>query len=366
MDRPEIVEMKLEDINGAPYNPRAISEMALNGLKGSIERYGLVEPLVWNRRTNTLVAGHARMKALRAMGVEVAQCVVVDLDPMEERSLNVTLNNPNIMGEFTSDLDGLLEDLEGWNDEAFQALNLDLLQVEVLGIVPIEEPAFEPPDPSEQDKRKVLLGQVWKVGLHRLACGSSHDDELLRLLMGDRAPDVTIIDPPYGSDLPWIDHLQDPSIVWGNGRDLLQIPAELYRFERVLVKTGTMNRGFDQLSRNHAIMVQVGSVRTIPKIGKRKARGSVVNSVFHRDEYEEDGKRFGKHEKPVKMLVENLSYYTPPWEVCFDPYSGSGSTFLACEHMRKVCYGVELDPIKCGIILDRLQAATKAEPVLVV
>lgn len=98
------------DIKGAEYNPRVISEGAKKRLRKMISRHGLVMPLVWNRRTGNLVAGHQRLEALDALERKQDYWLivaVVDVDEREERILNVQLNNPSMQGEW--DLDKLIE-----------------------------------------------------------------------------------------------------------------------------------------------------------------------------------------------------------------------------------------------------------------
>lgn len=97
-------------IKGAEYNPRIISEDAKKRLRKMIAKHGLVQPLVWNRRTGNLVAGHQRLAALdsleRSQNYDL-QVAVVDVNEREERVLNVQLNNPSMQGEW--DLDKLAE-----------------------------------------------------------------------------------------------------------------------------------------------------------------------------------------------------------------------------------------------------------------
>ncbi len=97
-------------IQGAEYNPRIISEDAKKRLRKMIAKHGLVQPLVWNRRTGNLVAGHQRLAALdsleRSQNYDL-QVAVVDVSEREERVLNVQLNNPSMQGEW--DLDKLAE-----------------------------------------------------------------------------------------------------------------------------------------------------------------------------------------------------------------------------------------------------------------
>lgn len=103
--------MRLTQLKPAAYNPRTISRTALVGLGRSLDRFGLVEPVVVNKRTGyTIVGGHQRVTSLLASGVKEGQVVVVDLPVREEKALNVALNN--LTGEWDFDkLRVLLKDL---------------------------------------------------------------------------------------------------------------------------------------------------------------------------------------------------------------------------------------------------------------
>lgn len=88
---------------GAPYNPRKIGEKQAKALKASLKKNGLVQPLIWNKRTGNIVGGHQRIEQLDSLArtqnysLDVA---VVDLDEKDEVALNITLNNTATMGEF--------------------------------------------------------------------------------------------------------------------------------------------------------------------------------------------------------------------------------------------------------------------------
>lgn len=95
-------------IQGAPYNPRTIDDAARARLAKSLQKHGLVETLVWNRRTGVLVGGHQRLAALDMLeGSENYELTVavIDVNDREEKALNVQLNNPSMQGEW--DLDKL-------------------------------------------------------------------------------------------------------------------------------------------------------------------------------------------------------------------------------------------------------------------
>ncbi len=123
----EMKRMALDALHPAPYNPRKIGKAAMKGLRASLRRFGLVQPIVFNTRTGYVVGGHQRVEALRANGATEADVVIVDLDDAEEKALNVTLNNPKISGEFTDDVETILRDLEESNEELLRDLRLDAL-----------------------------------------------------------------------------------------------------------------------------------------------------------------------------------------------------------------------------------------------
>jgi len=131
----------IASLKAAPYNPRKISSKALDGLKASLERWGVVQDVVVNRRTGYIVGGHQRVAALKAAGVKEVPVCWVDLDESEEKALNVALNNPHISGEFDETLQELLAEIqESIGPEAFEQVGLDgLLDDDALtGVVPLD------------------------------------------------------------------------------------------------------------------------------------------------------------------------------------------------------------------------------------
>lgn len=119
-------------INTAVYNPRMITENARKKLNKRIASVGLVMPLVVNRRTSNLVAGHQRLDILdkQARGKEFdLDLAVIDVDPRTEKELNVFLNNPGGMGEW--DLDKLaalnLDDAISFDEMGFDKYDVDML-----------------------------------------------------------------------------------------------------------------------------------------------------------------------------------------------------------------------------------------------
>lgn len=123
----ELKRMRLEELQPAEYNPRRITPEAMAGLKASIEHFGLVQPIVFNKRTGKIVGGHQRVKALLDMGVQEDDVLVVDFDETKEKAANITLNNPNIGGLFTDDLEDMLLDLSKDAPNIFTSTRLEEL-----------------------------------------------------------------------------------------------------------------------------------------------------------------------------------------------------------------------------------------------
>jgi len=193
---PQSKTMKIADLEDAPYNPRQISEEALEGLSASIERFGLVQPVVWNRRTERVVGGHQRLKVLRAHGITETNVIVVDLPESEEKALNVALNSPAITGEFTDELDALLAEIRELEPDLYGDLLLDQLLAEgaFAGTEGETDPDQVPEAPDEPVSRR---GEIYVLGNHRLFCGDSADEaDVDRLLDGARIQLVNT-DPPY-------------------------------------------------------------------------------------------------------------------------------------------------------------------------
>lgn len=132
IDSGTVETIDLRDWNPAPYNPRVMDEGARRRLDTYLDRFGLVLPLVVNRRTGHVIGGHRRREQLLARAVHSARAVVLDLDLDREKALNVALNNPGGQGRFDVEaLDALLADLG--QDAAFEYGIDDLLETELGG-----------------------------------------------------------------------------------------------------------------------------------------------------------------------------------------------------------------------------------------
>ena len=120
----ETTRMKLSELKPAEYNPRKISDKALTGLGKSMERFGNMVPIVWNKRSGNIVGGHQRYKTLTDAGEAETDVVVVDMDGNEEMALNIALNSRELRGDFTSEVVKQLELCEVRLGDAFGEVGL--------------------------------------------------------------------------------------------------------------------------------------------------------------------------------------------------------------------------------------------------
>ncbi len=121
------VKKKMNELIPAEYNARKMAKSNKIGLGESIERFGLVQPIVWNKRTGNIVGGHKRHEFLKENGVTETTVYAVDLTEEEEMALNLELNNPEIQGEWTEKIDALLEQIKP-DGNLFQMLRFDALE----------------------------------------------------------------------------------------------------------------------------------------------------------------------------------------------------------------------------------------------
>lgn len=122
----EIIKKKIKDLNPAVYNPRKDlkpGDKEYEALKNSVEKFGYIDPIIYNKRNNVIVGGHQRFKVLKDLGYKEIDCVEVDLNEQEEKTLNIALNKIEGDWDFEalqlilSELDEDLRNFTGMKDE---------------------------------------------------------------------------------------------------------------------------------------------------------------------------------------------------------------------------------------------------------
>lgn len=215
----DLQTIPLDRINPAPYNPRVDlqpGDLAYTKLQNSLDEFGLVEPLVWNKRTGNLVGGHQRLKVIKARGDTETPVVVVDLPIPKEKALNLALNK--IQGDWDNlKLAELLNDLIKADDLDFNLTGFefdeanDLISDLVENVTP-EEENFDldamlkaRSKPITQPGDLILLG-THPSTQHRLLCGDSTNPNDVKTLMTDQRAILFATDPPYLVDYTGTNH----------------------------------------------------------------------------------------------------------------------------------------------------------------
>ncbi len=389
----EVAVVPLERLKVHPRNPRAIEDGALAGLAQSVSRFGLVEPIVVNRRTMRIVGGHQRARVLRESGAGEATVMLGTWSEEDELDLLVALNNPHTAGTFTNDLAALLR--ERATAPAFKPLRLDALLKQVRRAAAIAEAQEGDDDIPEPPKKPIAKnGDLWALGDHRIVCGDSTLEATWAQLRGeDDKIDLMLTDPPYCSGGFQESGKRAGSIGTkgrredGSRKQIANDRLSTRGFQALLGKAfapvqasaaliftdwrmwiplfdvaegsglgvrsmivwdkGTAGMGQGFRSQHEIIML---GVRDKVPWDPRQAIGNVVRS-------KRSGNAHHPTEKPVDLILQLVA--VAGWaKLVGDPFLGSGTTLIACERAGRRCIGAELEPAFVDVVIQRWEQAT--------
>ena len=253
-----------------PRNPNRHPEKQIALLAKIIRHQGWRAPIVVSERSGFVVSGHARLEAAKLLQVtHLPVCRQPFQSEADEHAHMIADNRIAELADLDraelarlcADLDGLLEvDLTGFDSREFEELVGSLTEPKK-----VPHPKFEEAGELAA-KWKTKRGQLWALGPHRLMCGDSADEKDLEKLKDDKRMGVAVIDPPWEETDKWSRHIMDPCVVMGKGVHIRAIPADLYRFERIIDKGRSRGmRGIHTCIWNrHGIMAQCGTDNTRP------------------------------------------------------------------------------------------------------
>ena len=194
-------KISIDKLNPAKYNPRKDlkpGDKDYEDLKLSIEKFGYVDPLIWNRTTGNIVSGHQRFKILKAQGLKEIDCIVIEKNEAEEKALNIRLNkNPDTWDYEKLSLifpelkdKGIDLNLTGFSASEISEITSNIFSKDV------QEDNF---DVDEELKQPIIsqLGDLYLLGKHRLVCGDSTQPEVYERLMNGIKANLILTDPPY-------------------------------------------------------------------------------------------------------------------------------------------------------------------------
>lgn len=378
----KIVERSIKDLIPAEYNPRQLSNEQATHLEASLKRFGAVDPAIINThpdRKNIIIGGHQRLKTAQRLGWETFPCVELELDKERERELNIRLNK-NTGGW---DYDALanyfeVEELTDWgfsDEELFGDIEAEELEA--------EEDDYQEPDDIKVD---VVLGDLIEIGPHRLLCGDSTDsDQMAKLMNGEKA-DMVFTDPPYGVNYSNADRPKPSKrhfdVIKNDDIDLTQLLPEAFNNLFIYSKDDcafyiwyadkTTLEFYLALNESKINFNQMLIWKKPMLLGRNKYQYAYEPCIFATKGtpfHTEDRTKttvwdFGGYDKsknqhptqkPLVVPSEAIMNSSKEGFLILDIFLGSGSTMVASHQLKRKCYGMELDPKYCQVIIDRMR-----------
>ncbi|MHA1471211.1 MAG: DNA modification methylase [Candidatus Asgardarchaeia archaeon] len=256
--KPEIKIVKLAELKPAPYNPREISNEALMGLRMSLMQFGYIDLLVVNKRNKQIVAGNQRYKIFQTEGIKSAPVIMVDVDKMQEKAMNISLNNAQIAGIWTEALIPILEQLRHEMPDGYIGLRLQELREEVKEFEienmgtgkTLSDDIPEPPKDITTER-----GDLWILGEHRLLCGDSLSEKDVAYLMNDKKAKLFATDPPYMVDYTGLNRPKGKGRKKKGGKDWSNVYHEVDIKDAKGFLKGFLSTGIKFIEKNAAIYI---------------------------------------------------------------------------------------------------------------
>lgn len=391
----DIQKIKINLLIPATYNPRKDlkpDDEEYKKIKRSIENFGYVCPLIVNK-DYTVIGGHQRLKVLQELGYNEVECVVVDLDKTKEKALNIALNK--ISGDWDIEkLDALLKELKDSDfDMDLTGYSFDEIDDMIGDMIGSKDDNFDLETAlNEIDEPVTKLGDIYQLGKHRLICGDATDDNTVKKLMNGTYADLVITDPPYNVDYEGTagkiknDNMSEDKfykfllLAFENLYNSLKAGGGIYVFhadtEGLNFRTAFKEAGFKLAEcliweKDRFVLGRQDYQWQHEPILYGWKEGSAHYFVDKRTlttilQFERP-KNSDLHPtmKPIDLLSFLLKNSSKENEIILDLFGGSGSTLIAAEQTKRICYMSELDPKYCDVIVKRWEDLTNQEAVLI-
>lgn len=377
-------KVKVADLIPADYNPRADlkpGDKEYEKIKHSIEKFGFVEPLVWNERTGHIVGGHQRYKILVADGVEEIDCVVVNLSIEEEAALNSSLNKSQGDWDYDKLPDFFNMILEYGGD--LEDTGFDMAEIEEIMKPTMEESIEDDNFDVDEELSKPTMskqGDVWLLGNHRLIVGDSTKAETYDKLMDGKKANLVVTDPPYNVNYEGTagkiknDNLEDSKFyqflldAFKCAESVMADDASIYVFhadtEGLNFRKAFNDAGFYLsgcciwekpslvLGRSPYQWQHEPVLYGWKKKGKHQWYASRKETTIWK--YDKPKKNTDHPTmKPIPLLAYPIMNSSLSNCIVLDMFGGSGSTLIACEQTNRICYTIELDEKYADVIVKR-------------
>ena len=377
----EIIKIPLSDLTPDPHNAKDHPQWQIEQIKNSIEQFGNLDPIgVWGD-DNLIVEGHGRYEALKDLGYHEAECIRLDWLTEEERKAYALAHNKLTMNS------GFIPEALDMNLDSIGEIDMSQFGFEI----PEEEEPTEITEDEfpEEVETRCKLGDIWRLGEHRLICGDSTDVNVIDRLMDGVKAKLLLTDPPYGvKAVESSGHNDGKKAGKQMCRDNVYMPVigddttdtaranygvALTCTENQIIFGGNYFTDFLPPSRCWIVWDK--------KVAGSFADGELAWTSFDRnlkiyefmwsgmrrqgDRSVEGKTRVHPTQKPVGMLADILKDFSEENDSILDCFGGSGSTLIACEQLNRKCFMCELDPHYCDVIINRWETFTGREAALI-
>ena len=355
-------KVKISAIKANSKNPRVIKDDKFKKLVKSIQDFPEMlekRPLVCFTDVDgkyVVLGGNMRLKAAQEVGLKELPIVLADDWTQEQRDEFLIKDNVGF-GEW--DWDQLANEWDAGKLDEW-GLNVPNFNEEVLEA---EEDDF---DTTLPDEPITVLGDLYEIGDHRLLCGDSTDSDQVGKLMNGSKADMVFTDPPYGIGFEYNSHKDT------KGDDYLKFCDQWFNnliiiSDFIFISTGWAYQKFwwnkdpkdcfYWLSKNKRTGGSISHFRKIEPLfiwGKPKNK---YNFDFFEQVTEIIEELKGKHTcpKPISLISDIIKAVNEKDLIC-DIFLGSGTTMVAAHQLNRKCYGMELDPKYCDVIVNRMIA----------
>ncbi len=414
-----ITNFRINDLKPYEKNPRKNDE-AVQYVSESIKQFGFKVPIIIDKN-NVIVAGHTRFKAAKKLGISEVPCIVAD-DLTEEQIKAFRLADNKVAEKAEWDFDLLAEEIDDLFDFDMSVFGFDDADAEEEPVETVED-EYEAELPKEP---KAKLGDIYQLGRHRLMCGSSTDFEDVVKLMDGKKARMLFTSPPYsdmreyegGKDLDvgniatfiaayrdftdyqcvnlgiqrknneifayWDDYIDiarnsgyklmawnvwDKLMCGSIGQQSAFFPI---RHEWVFVFgteffeiNGTWEKKEDSIGNNRARKVRQkdGSMKYSSR-GDTNNKFKQMESVLPLRPELTDIRKLHPAMFPVGLPSEYIQAMSDQDDIVIEPFCGSGTTMIACEQLKRRCFGMELEPKYVDVIIDRWEQFSGHKAVL--
>jgi DNA modification methylase len=377
--------IKISQVKSNPNNPRLIKNDKFKKLVKSVQDFPEMlelRPIVVDENMIVL-GGNMRLKACIEAGLKEVWIEVADLT--EQQKKEFTIKDNVGFGEWEWDMlanEWEQTELEDWGLDGFPFEDKTL---------EAEEDNFEVPDEIKTD---IVLGDLFEIGEHRLLCGDSTDSDQVAKLMNGQKADMVFTDPPYkieteggckgnigqglkkqGKDIEFISNfepsefLQVLPIIFEKNRLNAYIFCNKELLPDYLLWARDSGYSFNVLIWKKPNAIPIGdSHRPDIEYLLLFRKSAIWNNGLKDVNYSrclEFGRETGLHPtmKPIELIANEMQISSNKGSIVFDFFLGSGTTMVAAHQLKRKCYGMELDPKYCQVIIDRMR---KLDPNLVI